>query len=264
MIETIPHGDRIVELRIARAPINLVDVVTLRALRKALADAASNGTRGVLISGMPGVFSSGVDIIPLLEGNRAAVHDYWHEVFMLAMDMAQSKLPIVSAITGHCLASGALLAIFCDYRVMAQGPWSIGLAEIRFGVALPECFQFALRRVVGSLQAERMLVFGRMLDPKQALAVGLVDELAAPDEVVTCARERLQELLAMPRHSLDTTRAIARADLAEMFADADALPIGEFVDAFLLPETQAALRQVARQLRARMQEAQSGTAPIPA
>lgn len=258
MIETITHKGDITELRIARPPINLIDVGVLKALRQALASADAEGQRGIILSGTPGVFSSGVDILALVDGDRACVRDYWEQVFLLARDMTQYRHPIFAAITGHCVAAGALLAVFCDYRVMARGAWHVGLNEVRVGVALPACFQFAVRRVVGTLNAERLLVFGRTLDPRQALDIGLVDELADPADVVPFARDRLGELLAMPRQGLRATRAIARDDLRQVFADFDALPLDEFVDAFLQPETQAVLGQVAKQLRRRAAEPVAG------
>ncbi|GGC15288.1 enoyl-CoA hydratase/isomerase family protein [Pseudoduganella buxea] len=249
MFDILNHEAGIAELRIARPPINLIDVAVLRALRAGLVQARHDGARGIVLAGLPGVFSAGVDIAALLEGDRADVRDYWQQVFLLAAEMAHGPVPIVAAITGHCMAAGALLAVFCDYRVMARGAWHIGLNEVRVGVALPACFQYAIRRVVGALHAERMLVFGRMLDPGQALAMGLVDELAEPGQVVETASGRLRELLALPRRGLAETRAIARRDLADQFADVDALPLDAFVDAFLRPETQAVLRHVAAQAR---------------
>jgi enoyl-CoA hydratase/carnithine racemase len=249
MIDIIPHDSGITELRIARPPVNLIDVGVLKSLRHALAEADGAGQRGIILSGAPGVFSSGVDLSALVGGDYEAVREYWQQVFLLASEMAQSRQPIFAAITGHCMAAGALLAVFCDYRVMAQGSWQVGLNEVRVGVALPDCFQLAVRRVVGALQAERLLVFGRMLSPQQALEVNLVDELAEPAQVVAKARERLQELLSVPPQALASMRAIARRDLCDVFADVDALPVGEFVDAFLQPETQQALRHVASRMR---------------
>lgn len=249
MIDIIPHDAGITELRIARPPVNLIDVGVLKSLRHALSEADRAGQRGIILSGAPGVFSSGVDVAALVDGDHAAVREYWQQVFLLASEMALSRQPIFAAITGHCMAAGALLAVFCDYRVMAQGAWHVGLNEVRVGVALPECFQFAVRRVVGALMAERLLVFGRMLSPQQALDVNLVDELAEPAQVVERARERLLELLSVPPQALVSTRAIARRDLRDVFADVDALPVDDFVDAFLQPETMQALRHVASRFR---------------
>ena len=249
MIDIIPHDSGITELRIARPPVNLIDVGVLKSLRHALAEANGAGQRGIILSGAPGVFSSGVDVAALVGGDYEAVREYWRQVFLLASEMALSRQPIFAAITGHCMAAGALLAVFCDYRVMAQGAWQVGLNEVRVGVALPDCFQLAVRRVVGALQAERLMVFGRLLSPQQALEVNLVDELAEPGQVVARTRERLQELLSVPPQALASMRAIARRDLHDMFVDVDALPVDDFVDAFLQPETQQALRHVASRMR---------------
>ncbi|MEC5162727.1 MULTISPECIES: enoyl-CoA hydratase/isomerase family protein [unclassified Janthinobacterium] len=253
MIDIIPHGEHIVEFRLAAPPVNAMDVASLRALNSAFSDATAAGRQGVILSGVPGIFSSGIDVIALLDGDAAAVRDYWTEVFTLAARMALAPMPVVAAIGGHCVAAGTLLALFSDYRIMARGDWGIGLNEVRAGVTLPDCFQLALRRAVGPLGAERMLVSGSLLDPARALALGLVDELAAPDEVVARARDKLLSLLALPRHAMLSTRAIARADLRDAFADVDALPVAAFVDAFLEPRTQAALRQVAGAIKRKLQ-----------
>lgn len=249
MIDIIPHDAGITELRIARPPVNLIDVGVLKALRHALAQADNAGQRGIILSGAPGVFSSGVDVAALVDGEYATVREYWQQVFLLASEMALSRQPIFAAITGHCMAAGALLAVFCDYRVMAKGSWQVGLNEVRVGVALPECFQFAVRRVVGGLMAERLLLFGRMLSPQQALDVNLVDELAEPAQVVERTRERLQELLSVPVQALASARDIARRDLRDVFADVNALPVDSFVDAFLHPETMQVLRHLADRFR---------------
>ncbi len=249
MLDITEHEEDIIELCINRPPINLIDVDILRALRRSLADAKESGYRGIILSGTPGIFSSGIDIPSLINNERAIVREYWEQVFLLATEMAQSRLPIFAAISGHCFAAGALLAIFCDYRIMARGSWRIGLNEVQVGVALPACFQYAVRRVVGTLNAERLLVFGRLLDPTQALNIGLIDELVHPSNLITSARERLQELLLMPNHGLTETRATARRDLSDAFASIDTLPLDEFIDAFMLPETQNILSRVVSQMR---------------
>ncbi|MBV8048839.1 MAG: enoyl-CoA hydratase/isomerase family protein [Paludibacterium sp.] len=250
MLDILPlqSSYHIAELRIAKPPAHFMDLETLRALRHAYEQAEAEGWQGLILSGVPGFFSSGIDLIPLLQSDVAAVHDYWHAVFDLACAMARSPIPTIAAITGHCLASGTLLALFADYRLMAQGNWGIGLNEVRAGVALPDCFQLPLRRAVGVRQAEQMLVFGRILTPQQALNIGLVDELAEPEALLDLAVQRLEALLALPAHSMRSTRAISRQDLSNVFTEVDALPVEDFVQAFLDAQTQTALRRVADEI----------------
>ncbi|HVC17802.1 MAG TPA: enoyl-CoA hydratase/isomerase family protein, partial [Rhodanobacter sp.] len=76
-----------------------------------------------------------------------------------------------------------------------------------------------------------------------------VDELTGVDQVGTRAVHWLGELLTLPSYAMLQTRALARADLVKAFADPDALPLDEFVDAFFHPQTQAVLRQLVAQLK---------------
>jgi 3,2-trans-enoyl-CoA isomerase len=158
---------------------------------------------------------------------------------------------MVAAITGHSPAGGAVLALFCDYRVMAEGPYRIGLNEVQVGLIVPEAIQLALRRVVGAYRAERLLVSGSMIDASAALACGFVDELTGVDQVTTRALNWLNDLIALPAHAMLATRQLARADLAGAYADMEALALDDFADAFFHPKTQATLQQLVARLKAK-------------
>lgn len=252
MLDILPHDGQITELRLARPPVNALSLELLTALREAVEQAPANGARGVVLSGAPGMFSAGVDVPALLQRDRTGVREYWREFFALCAALAKSPIPVVAAITGHSPAGGAVLALFCDYRVMAQGPYKIGLNEVQVGLIVPDCIQLALRRVVGTYRAERLLVAGAMLESEQALACGFVDELTAPQEqVATRAVHWLTELLALPSQAMLTTRRLARADLIAAYADPDALPLDDFIEGFFSEETQAVLTQLVARLKSK-------------
>jgi enoyl-CoA hydratase/carnithine racemase len=248
MLNLITH-DFITEIRLARPPVNALNTDLLRALRSAIEDSVRADMRGIVLSGAPGLFSAGVDVPALLALDRAGVHEFWREFFALCSTLARAPVPLVAAITGHSPAGGAVLALFCDYRVMAEGPYRIGLNEVQVGLIVPEAIQLALRRVVGTYRAERLLVSGAMIDSAEALACGFVDELTGVDQVSTRALHWLRELLALPSHAMRVTRALARADLAAAHADPATLPLDEFVEAFFHPQTQAVLQQLVARLK---------------
>jgi enoyl-CoA hydratase/carnithine racemase len=250
MLNLVKH-DAVTEIQLARPPVNALNLELLRAVQEALADAVRDGARGIVLSGTQGMFSAGVDVPALLTRDRAGVHEYWREFFVTCAALAQLPVPVVAAITGHSPAGGAVLSLFCDYRVMAQGPYRIGLNEVQVGLIAPDCIQMALRRVVGAYRAERLLVSGTLIDAEQALACGFVDELTAVDQVITRARHWLDETLALPSHAMLATRKIARADLINTYANVDALPIDTFVDAFFHPQTQATLKELVARLKSK-------------
>ena len=251
MLDKIEHENGIRELKLARPPVNALDASLIRALRDAVESAPREGAQALVISGAPGMFSAGLDVQSLLQLDRIALESVWRDFFALFGALARSPIPCTAAITGHSPAGGAVIALFCDYRVMARGAYRIGLNEVQVGLAVPECIQAALRRLVGIYRAERMLVAGTMLDAEAAHAIGLVDEAVDVDFVSARAIAWTKELLAMPRHAMLPTRELARADLAALFADPAKLPVQSFLDSWFAPATQATLQALVARLKSK-------------
>ena len=104
-----------------------------------------------------------------------------------------------------------------------------------------------LRRVVGIHRAERLLVSGELVPEEKALAIGLVDELVTPSDVVPRAVEWLQQLLALPHHPMLQTRAIARADLVAAL-HADNIQMERFIEGWYSDDAQQALHALVGKL----------------
>lgn len=251
MLDILPHDGAIHEIRMARPPVNALDTALVNALRTAIQEAPINGARGIVLSGAQGMFSAGVDVPALLQLDRAGVEGFWNDFFALCGAIAASPVPVVAAVTGHSPAGGAVLALFADYRVMAHGMYKIGLNEVQVGLSVPEPIQFAMRRIVGAYRAERLLVAGAMVDAEAAHALGLVDELATVEQVVQRSVQWLAELLKSPPHAMLRTRAIARADLLEVWGDTNGLLDPGFIDDFFAQETQAVLKALVARLKSK-------------
>jgi len=252
MIDVVDHG-RIRELRLARPPVNALDPGLIAALRAALSDSAGAGAEAIVLSGAPGRFSGGLDVPVLLQLDRAAIHAVWTDFFGLMRDLAAAPVPTVAALTGHSPAGGTVLAIFTDYRVLAEGPYLVGLNEVQVGLPLPLPVLRGLTFVVGQRQAERMAVGGLLLAPAEALRHGLVDEVVAATDVVPRAVAWATELLARPRAAMTATRRLARRPLVAAFDDLDAGALESIVDSsvdsWFAPEPQATLRALVARLK---------------
>jgi enoyl-CoA hydratase/carnithine racemase len=253
LVEIIAHG-AIRELRLARAPVNALNTDLCRALIAALNAAVADGVHGIVLSGNQKVFSAGLDVPHLMSHgeDRHALLDSWQAFFGAARTLAESRVPVVAALTGHSPAGGCVLALCCDYRIMARSPdparpFAIGLNETQVGLVAPEGIQQLLRRVVGIYRAERLLVAGELVPAERALEIGLIDELVAGDEVVPRAVAWLQRLLQLPTHPMLQTRAIARADLVAAL-HADNIQMDRFIEAWYSPDTQTALRALVAKL----------------
>jgi Delta3-Delta2-enoyl-CoA isomerase len=246
MILVTNHG-MVRELRLNRPPVNALNLELMAALRQAVESAPHDGVRALVLSGAPGRFSAGLDVPLLLGFDRATIAALWRELYALLKTLASSTIPIAAAITGHAPAGGTVLPLFCDWRVGAQGDFKLGLNEVQVGIALPPIILSALRRQVGPRQAERLAVLGVLVSPQEVLNVGLLDELAAADQVVSRALEWCQAVLALPAEAMAVTRWNARADLTGFFNNLEP-ELEAVTEAWWKPQTQNALRALVERM----------------
>jgi len=247
MILTFEH-EAIRELRLNRPPVNALSPELIRTLLQAVQVAPSEGRGALVVSGSPGMFSAGLDVPVLLKLDRAEMNAVWRDFYALMHSLASSPIPVVAAITGHAPAGGTVLALFCDWRVAAEGDSKIGLSEVQVGLPLPPVILSALRRLVGVRQAERLAVTGVLVTPDSAAALGLVDEVVPAEKVVARALQWCQALLALPQLATDLTRREARADLVGLFARDIDHELAEVSSWWWREETQAALHRMVEQL----------------
>ena len=246
-IELHRAGD-LLEIRLARPPVNALVPALLDALATAVRQAPADGARGIVLAGGPGVFSAGMDVPHLVRLPADQLGPAWMSLFDAARALAASPVPVVAALGGHSPAGGCVLALCCDYRVMARGPFRIGLNEVQVGLVAPDAIQHLMRRVVGPYRAERLLVPGALVDAEQALAIGLVDELVIVEEVGARAHAWLTDLLQLPEAAMRATRRIARADMVAALEGFTEDSLSGFLAEWHSPATQAALQALVARL----------------
>ncbi len=247
MLERIEH-DEIVEIRLSRPPVNALTPEMLRAFALQVRRESEGGAEALIISGRPGMFSAGLDVGHFLTLDEAQVRAGFAALFEAMRTVARSKIPIVAAITGHSPAGGAILAVFCDYRVMADGAYRFGFNEVQVGLPVPEPVFDAVCRLIGVQAAAELCCTGRLVETREAEALGLVD--AAVDEQLvlgTCIKW-CRRRLALPRNAFLTTRRLARRELAASFQGPGDVSEQRFSEIWFSDETQQAMRGLMAQL----------------
>ena len=247
MLEITEHGDGIRELKLARPPVNALNTELVRQLTAAVKAAANQSA--IVITGQPGLFSAGLDVRSMLEWDRDAINALFIELWRAQQAVANSAVPVIFGITGHSPAGGTVLAIYGDYRVMAQGDFRMGLNEVQVGLVPGPPINGAFRRLVGG-HAAQLLTRGALIDPATALRVGLVDELCDASQVAARALEVAREICALPREPMLRTRALARRDLVDLFGNPGHALMEERkfaamgVDLWFVPATQERIRRM--------------------
>ncbi|MEO8064405.1 MAG: enoyl-CoA hydratase/isomerase family protein [Pseudomonadota bacterium] len=241
-----PGGAFIREIRLARPPVNALNVDLLRAINAALQ--AAKGAAAVVMTGQPGLFSAGLDVRTMLTLDRDGVSAVFIELWRAARALAMAPMPVIFGITGHSPAGGTVLAVQGDYRVMAQGDFRMGLNEVHIGLFPGALIMGAFKRLTGG-HAAQFLTRGALMDPATAYRIGLVDELCEPAEVVARALAIAREFCALPRDVMLKTRELTRRDLIDLYGrpGQDLLNEREFgamaSEKWFVPATQERLKQ---------------------
>ncbi|CAH6786677.1 enoyl-CoA delta isomerase 1, mitochondrial isoform X1 [Phodopus roborovskii] len=173
--------------------------------------------RGVILtSDLPGIFSAGLDLKEMYGRNPAHYAEYWKAVQELWLRLYLSKLMLVSAINGASPAGGCLMALTCDYRIMADNPkYTIGLNESLLGIVAPFWLKDNFVNTIGHRAAERALQLGMLFPPAEALKLGVVDEVVPEDQIYSKARSVMVQWLAIPDHSRQLTKSMMRKATAD-------------------------------------------------
>jgi enoyl-CoA hydratase len=119
--------------------------------------------------------------------------------------------PVVASVTGHAIAGGMVIALCADYRVGAS-EGKLGLTELRAGVPYPVAAIALVRAELGPRAARALALRAHLVDPEEALRLGLVDELAGSGEVLERACDVAQEMATFGGESYARTKLELRGE----------------------------------------------------
>ncbi|MCV7408492.1 enoyl-CoA hydratase [Mycobacterium florentinum] len=194
-------------LLVSRPPTN---TMTRQVYREIAAAAAEVGQRddvaAVILFGGHEIFSAGDDMIEL-EKLTAAEAEFADRVRTEAVDaVAAIPKPTVAAVTGYALGAGLTLALAADWRISGDNV-KFGATEILSGRTPGGRGMARLTRAAGASKAKELVFSGRFVDAEEALELGLIDELVAPDDVYDCAAVWARRFLDGPHHALAAAKA---------------------------------------------------------
>ena len=124
-------------LRMESGKVQALDLELVMDLRAAIGAARADDAPPVVLTGTGTSFSAGVDLFRVVREGEPYVSRFLPALADLLLDLFTYPGPLVTAINGHAVAGGALIAWCGDLRVMADGKGRIGVPELRVGVPFP-------------------------------------------------------------------------------------------------------------------------------
>jgi len=221
---------------------NILDTTMLNELGNHLSKFENDEKTRVLIITGTNNFCGGANIKELMEKHPVEAETFsrlGHRVFNLIENMGQ---PVIAAVNGYALGGECELALSCDIRIAAQSA-KFGQPEIDLGLTPGFGGTQRLPRLAGIGRAKELIMTGRIIDAREAEAIGLVNKVVKDEELLEKAKEMAQVLaqksplnlkivknLINKNHNIKEALEMEIMDFSQCFASEDHL---EGIKAFL-------------------------------
>jgi len=187
------------------------------ALRDQVSDAldalaVDERVRVVVLTGAGSAFSAGFDLGEFEDADPEHQRRLWASSDRFHHTVLRFPLPVIAAVNGAALAGGFDLAVLADIRIASETAWFAHPEQ-----AWADVVYRPLRDLVGGGVARDLVLTGRRVDAREALALGLVTRVVAPDEFAATTGAVAASVAAAPRAVLRRTKAkiVAAAGIAE-------------------------------------------------
>jgi len=248
----IAVNDRLAIITLDRGrsnPLNHQMVKELTACIKELV--ADDSVGGVILTGKEGFFSSGIDLIEAYDYNEEQIRSFWVDFLVMQSTLAAFKKPMVAAISGHSPAGGCIVAVCCDYRVMAEGKFIIGLNEIPVGIIVPGSVFNLYAFWLGQRKAYQYLMEGKLLNVNEALEVELIDEICPPESIISHAEKKIRAYMQMDPVTWGQSKMNLRKDLLAKLNSDQTETLNKMLAQWWAPATRKGLQMMIQNLKAK-------------
>lgn len=244
--------DQVAHVRLNRGRSNAMHAPMIQELNTLLLQLDEDpSVRGILLQGKDGFFSAGLDLIELYGYDEQEIRALWEGFIGLARTFIGVGKPVLAAINGHSPAGGCVLALCADYRVMAQGEFVIGLNELPVGIVVPQSVFHLYSFWIGQAQAYRNLLEGRLMSPEEAVSMGLVDELAPKDQLISTAERQLRKYMQLDTATWSQSKVNLRKSLIQMFDADQQEDIAAILKQWWAPQTRTLLKSIIDNLKSK-------------
>ncbi len=195
-------------IRLDRPKVNALNEQVAAEIAEAVESASHDDrVRALVVWGGEKVFAAGADIKEMASLDAVSMYRYIGRFQDVFTRLEQLPVVTIAAINGYALGGGCELALACDLRVCAENS-QLGQPEIQLGVIPGAGGTQRLPRLIGPSRAKELIYTGRLVAAQEALEIGLVNKVVAPDAVYPTALEWAQEFAAGPTVALMAAKQV--------------------------------------------------------
>ncbi|WP_026904587.1 enoyl-CoA hydratase/isomerase family protein [Pedobacter glucosidilyticus] len=204
---------------------------------------------GTILTGKEGFFTAGLDLIELYDYDENQIKNFWVDFLDLVKTLTLFKKPLVAAISGHSPAGGCVMALCCDYRVMAEGKYIIGLNEVPVGIIVPDSIFHLYAFWLGQAKAYQSLLEGKLFSVEEAKQIGLLDATSDISSLMSHAQKKIQSYLQYDATTWQQSKLNLRKELIEKVSADQTSTLDTMLKQWWAPSTRSILKTIIENLK---------------
>ena len=191
---------------------NALTVAMYQAMTDALNAAREDGAvRAVLITGQPGVFTSGNDIEDFMTRAPGQGSDAMDSpVFQFMRALLECDKPVVAAVTGAAVGIGTTMLLHCDF-VYVSDEARLAMPFVALGLVPEFASSLVVPQLMGHRRAAEKLLLGDPFTPEQAVECGIANAVLPAGEVLMHARRVAERFNSLPPGAVRESKQLLRA-----------------------------------------------------
>jgi enoyl-CoA hydratase/carnithine racemase len=196
---------------------NALTVAMYQAMSDALVAAkADPAVRAVLITGQPGIFTSGNDIEDFMSRPPGQGSDANNSpVFQFMRALLDCDKPVVAAVTGAAIGIGTTLLLHCDF-VYVSDEARLAMPFVSLGLVPEFASSLVVPQLMGHRRAAEKLLLGEPFTPEQAVECGIANAVIPAGEVVNHARRVAERFNQLPPGAVREAKQLMHATQREL------------------------------------------------
>jgi enoyl-CoA hydratase/carnithine racemase len=179
--------------------LNAWTIIMMNELIRAL-DMADNddAVRAIVVTGAGRAFCAGADLsaggFSVDRADKKKPEARRDTAGQATLKMFDMKKPIIAAINGPAVGVGITMTLAMDVRIAADNITKMGFVFNRRGILPEGCSTYFLPRIVGISLASELVLTGRLFSSREALEMGIVSRVVAPEKLMDKARAAADEI----------------------------------------------------------------------
>jgi enoyl-CoA hydratase/carnithine racemase len=186
---------------------NAITAEMYQTMADALKEAESDAeVRAILFTGKPEIFTAGNDLEDFMKNPPQKRNS---PVYQFMQNLSQATKPVIAAVSGPAVGIGTTLLMHCDF-VYAADNAKFSMPFAKLGLCPEFSSSMLLPQIAGYQRAAEKLMLGEAFSAQEACAMGLVNKVLPPAEVLAFAEAQAAKLAALPTSSLRATKRLMK------------------------------------------------------